>query len=56
VKTINFDEPTYRRFKRAYQIAEKAHRTEFEFDNQTYLLEFAKYVLEYLETEFTPPK
>lgn len=56
MKSIDFDEPTYRRFKRAYQIAQKAHRTEFEFDGQTFLLEFAKYVLEYLETEFTAPK
>ncbi len=53
VKTIDFDKRTYKQFKRAYQIAEKAHRDTFTFNNQIYLREYAKYVLEYLETEFT---
>lgn len=39
------------RFKREYEMARDAGRTEFIFDGQPVLVAFAKYVVQYAESE-----
>jgi hypothetical protein len=50
-KTISFDASKYRRLKSAYELAKYCNSDEFEFDGQTYLTSYARYVLEYLKSK-----
>lgn len=49
---ISFDLAAYRRFRRVYEKAVKEEKTEFEFEGREYLVSYAKYLLEYLETKY----
>lgn len=49
---ISFDLAAYRRFRKSYEKAVKENKTEFEFEGRDFLVSYAKYVLEYLETKY----
>lgn len=46
---INWDRPMLERFKKAYDAARKAGDTQFEFDGNVFVTDYAKYLIEYLE-------
>ena len=47
---ITFDRPRLERLKVAYREAIKAHKDSFWFDEREYLIAYAQYLIEYLET------
>jgi len=48
-KTVSWTRPKMERFKIVYAKAVSDKVTSFEFEGETYLAAYAKYVLEYLE-------
>lgn len=50
---IEFTKPKFEALKKAYQSAIDNDHDQFEYDNQTYVTDYAKYVIEYLEPKFT---
>lgn len=48
---ITISRPNYRRLKMSYDKAVKEGKTDFTFDGDTLLVQYAKYVLEYMEME-----
>lgn len=51
--TINFDRPKLAKLKREYAKAKEAGREQFTFDGSEFLVSYAKYLIEYLETQFS---
>lgn len=45
---VNFDKPTFKRFKETYQKAIDSKKDTFTFENHEYLVGYAKYVIEYI--------
>ena len=52
-KLIEFTKPKFEALKKAYQTAIDNNKESFEFENDLYLTEYSKYVIEYLEPNFT---
>lgn len=57
VKGMKFDRKTLARFKRAYKkaVIQQLHpdgRKTFEFDGRIVLIDFAKFLIEFLEDQF----
>ena len=50
---INFDRPKLTRLKTASEQAKKNGEDCFTFDGEKILVSYAKYLIEYLESEFT---
>ena len=49
-KMVTFDRPKLEALKLAYREALKAEKESFWFENREYLVAYAKYLIEYLET------
>lgn len=47
---ILFDRPKLERLKAAYRVALKSGKETFRFEDREYLIAYAKYLIEYLET------
>ncbi len=47
--TITWNRPKLERFQRAYQRAVKAQTGTFTFDGYEFVLDYAKYLIQYLE-------
>jgi hypothetical protein len=54
-KVIKWTRPMLARFKVAYQHAAGAGKTQFEFDGNLFVVGYAKYLIEFLETQFKEP-
>jgi len=52
MKTISFTATKYKSLKREYKKAVENNKTEFEFEGETWVTNYAKYALEYLEPRF----
>lgn len=50
--TISFDKRKFKLFKKAYAHARELKRGSFVFDDNEFLTDYAKYVIEYLEPKF----
>jgi hypothetical protein len=50
-ETVSFDRPTLNRFKKAYAKAPDDKDASFTFDGREYVKAFAKYLIEYLESQ-----
>lgn len=51
----NFDVPKREAFRAAYDKAVKAKAQTFNFDDNVYLVDYAKYLLQYLDVKLGPP-
>ena len=51
---IEFDRAKLARLKTAYEAAKAAKTEQFEFEGHQLLVGFAKYMIEFLETQFKP--
>lgn len=51
MKTIVFTPSMQRRFKAAYEEAKVQGKETFTFDGNEFLLDYAKYMIEYMEME-----
>lgn len=51
-KMIDFDRPKLDRLKKDYDKAKASGAEQFTFDGEVYLVSYAKYVIEYLESQF----
>lgn len=49
-KMIEYDEPKRERLRKAYDDAREKHAETFEFEGDTYLVQYAMYLLEFLDT------
>jgi hypothetical protein len=47
--TVTWDKPMLEKFKKVYAKAVRSEAQEFSFQGQTYLVAYAKYMIEYLE-------
>jgi hypothetical protein len=54
-KMVNYTPEMLRRLKGAYNTAVKAKAETFVFDGNEYLVSYAKYLIEFLETKFHQP-
>jgi hypothetical protein len=54
-KVINWTRPMLDRFKVAYQHAAGKQHSQFEFDGNLFVVGYAKYLIEFLETKFKEP-
>ncbi len=52
VTMIGWTRPMYDRFRKAYAVAVKAGHESFVFDGNEFVTSYAKYLLEWLTTEF----
>lgn len=52
MKMINFDRQKLRELKTRYNKAVKANKESFIYKGDEYLTSYAKYVIEYLESQF----
>jgi len=50
--SIAFTENKYKKFKKAFETAEKAGQTEFTFEDKPVLVTYAKYMIEYLSSHY----
>lgn len=50
--TVSFDLITFRKLKNTYQYAIQNNITMFTFEGNEYLTSYAKYLIEYLKTNF----
>lgn len=48
---VRFDRPKFERFKRAYEDAVKRGEHVLTFDGAQYAMSYAKYLIEYLESQ-----
>lgn len=51
---IIFDVTTFKKFQKVYNQAVKDNQEQFEFEDKTFLVSYAKYVIEYLNSRFRP--
>lgn len=51
--TMTFNSFTLKHFKNAYDRARREGHEEFSFDGQQYLVSYAKYLIEYLESRLS---
>jgi hypothetical protein len=47
---ITWTRPLLDRFKERYRSAVQAHELDFQFDGKTFVTDYAKFVIEYVET------
>lgn len=52
---IEYDRPKYLRLKRAYQLAVNSNQESFMFEGNEYVTNYAKYLIEYLESNYFRP-
>jgi hypothetical protein len=50
--SIAFTENKYKKFKKAFEIAEKTGETKFAFEDKEILVTYAKYIIEYLSSHY----
>jgi hypothetical protein len=50
--SIAFTENKYKKFKKAFETAEKAGETQFTFEGKEILVTYAKYMVEYLSSHY----
>jgi capsular polysaccharide biosynthesis protein len=50
--TVGFDREKLERLRAARDAALLEGKTVFEFEGETYMIEYAKYLIEYLDTQF----
>lgn len=55
MKQITWTAAKLKRFKNAYLAAVQYKLEEFEFDGDDYVVGYAKYLIEFLETKFKEP-
>lgn len=51
MENISFDKKKLRAFKREYNQAKKDELERFYFENKLFLVSYAKYLIEYLDTK-----
>jgi hypothetical protein len=54
MKTINFTRAKFYDLEGAYQKARQSGHDQFEFEGQKVLTAYAKYLIEYLRSQFRP--
>lgn len=52
MKEINWTLPMLKRFKRAYKLAKMKAEDPFMFDGNEFVISYAKYLIEYLDSKF----
>ncbi|HYE68811.1 MAG TPA: hypothetical protein VEA58_09385 [Anaerovoracaceae bacterium] len=52
---VTFDKPKLERLKKVYQKAVEDKKESFIFEGNEYVVNFTKYVIEYLESQFNSP-
>lgn len=55
-KEITFTKRKFKTFQKLYNEAVEKKATEFEFAECTFLVDYAKYVIEYMRPHFYPKK
>lgn len=50
--SIAFTENKYKKFKKAFETAEKAGETQFTFEDKEVFVTYAKYMVEYLSSHY----
>jgi hypothetical protein len=50
--SIAFTENKYKKFKKAFETAEKAGQIQFTFEDKEVLVTYAKYMVEYLSSHY----
>ena len=55
MKMITWDRPMLNRFKLAYQSAKLQKLRQFDFEGNSYLIDYAKYLIEYLNETIGNP-
>jgi hypothetical protein len=53
MRTIDFDKEKLNELKAAYHKAKRENLEQFDFEGQTLLVSYAKYLIEYLDLQFT---
>ena len=53
---MNFTYELFLKLKKEYSIAVKQQRQTFEFEGHTLLTDYAKYLIEYLDSQYNPKK
>ncbi len=51
-KQVSFDYEKFKKFKKTYKKAANIGCSNFTFDGDAYLVDYAKYMIEYLEARF----
>lgn len=53
-KMISWDRPMLERLKKAYDVARVTAKDTFMFEGNEFVIGYAKYLIEYLETKLPP--
>jgi hypothetical protein len=52
--SINWTRPMLERFKKAYEKARSAEQDTFEFDGNQFVVNYAKYLIQHLDSQLGP--
>jgi len=53
---MNVTEENFNKFKKAYNKAVRENKTQFDFGDSTVLIDYAKYLIQYVETKMLEKK